>query len=251
MYNYIDRIEVLKMKPFIKWAGGKEKELPIILENLPKKFERYIEPFVGGGAVYFALNKPNSIINDKCDELINLYNFIKSGNKEFLLKLNELFHNWSLLEKVIENNSKELLDLYKNYCNEIVEDNNLKIKYNDKICEFVISHSEEFNGVLTNHFNIRIDNFIHEIQKNLLSKIRRMCKISKNKGNLTDNNILENMEASLKSAFYMHFRYLYNNRNELDNYGVNKKWDINSNNINNVLNSNVLFYKRILLCLNV
>ena len=204
------------MKPFIKWAGGKEKELPIILENLPKKFERYIEPFVGGGAVYFALNKPNSIINDKSDELINLYNFIKSGNKEFLSKLNELFHNWSLLEKVIENNSKELLNLYKNYCNEIVEDNNLKIKYNDKICEFVISHSEEFNGVLTNQFNIKIDNFIHEIQKNLLSKIRRMCKISKNKGNLTDNNILENMEASLKSAFYMHFRYLYNNRNELD-----------------------------------
>ena len=78
MYNYIDRIEVLKMKPFIKWAGGKEKELPIILENLPKKFERYIEPFVGGGAVYFALNKPNSIINDKSDELINLYNFITS-----------------------------------------------------------------------------------------------------------------------------------------------------------------------------
>ena len=204
------------MKPFIKWAGGKEKELPIILENLPKKFERYIEPFVGGGAVYFALNKPNSIINDKSDELINLYNFIKSGNKEFLSKLNELFHNWSLLEKVIENNSKELLNLYKNYCNEIVEDDNLKIKYNDKICEFVISHSEEFNGVLTNHFNIRIDNFIHEIQKNLLSKIRRMWKISKNKGNLTDSNILENMEASLKSAFYMHFRYLYNNRNELD-----------------------------------
>ena len=204
------------MKPFIKWAGGKEKELPIILENLPKNFERYIEPFVGGGAVYFALNKPNSIINDKSDELINLYNFIKNGNKKFLTKLNELFYNWTLLEKVIENNSKELLDLYKNYCKKIVKDNNLKIKYNDKICEFVISHSEEFNGVLTNNFNIKIDNFIHEIQKNLLSKIGRMCKISKKKGKLTDSNILENMEASLKSAFYMHFRYLYNNREELN-----------------------------------
>ena len=204
------------MKPFIKWAGGKENELPIILENLPKNFERYIEPFVGGGALYFALNKSNSIINDKSDELINLYNFIKSGNKEFLTKLNELFHNWSLLEKVIENNSKELLDLYKNYCNEVNENSNLKIRYNDRICEFVISHSEEFNGVLTNHFNIRIDNFIHEIQKNLLSKIRRMCKISNNSGNLTDSNILENMESALKSAFYMHFRYLYNNRSELN-----------------------------------
>lgn len=204
------------MKPFIKWAGGKEKELPIILDNMPKSYERYIEPFVGGGAVYFALNNPNSIINDKSDELISLYKFIQSGNKEFLTKLDELFHNWTLLEKIIENNSKELLDLYKNYCNETIKDKNLKIKYNDKICEFVLHHSEEFNGILNNNFNIRIDNFIHEIQKNLLSKINRMCKISKARGSLTDRNILENMEAALKSAFYMHFRYLYNNKDELN-----------------------------------
>lgn len=204
------------MKPFIKWAGGKEKELPIILENLPKNYDRYIEPFVGGGAVYFAINNTNSIINDKSDELINLYKFIQSGNKEFITKIKELYHNWTLLEKVIENNSTELLNLYKSYYNEKKDDKSLKIKYNDKICEFVIKHSEEFNGVLTNNFNIRIDNFIHEIQKNLLSKISRMCKIFKTKGKLSDDNILENMESSLKSAFYMHFRYLYNNKDELN-----------------------------------
>lgn len=43
-----------------------------------------------------------------------------------------------------------------------------------------------------------------------------MCKISKARGNLSDKNILENMEAALKSAFYMHFRYLYNYRKELN-----------------------------------
>ena len=50
------------VKSFIKWAGGKEKELPIILSNLPDKFERYIEPFVGGGSVYLNIN---------CDDPIN------------------------------------------------------------------------------------------------------------------------------------------------------------------------------------
>ncbi len=204
------------MKPFIKWAGGKEKELPIILDNMPTSYERYVEPFVGGGAVYFALNNPNSIINDKSDELINLYKYIQNGNEQFLAKLDELFYNWTLLEKVIENNSKELLGLYKNYCKETIRDKKLKIKYNDIICEFVIHHSDEFNGVLTNNFNIKIDNFIHEIQKNLLSKISRMCKISETRGSLTDSNILENMESALKSAFYMHFRYLYNNKDELN-----------------------------------
>ena len=39
---------MINRKPFIKWAGGKEKEWPIIKENLPKEFSRYVEPFVGG-----------------------------------------------------------------------------------------------------------------------------------------------------------------------------------------------------------
>lgn len=203
------------MKPFIKWAGGKEKELSIILENMPSNFDRYIEPFVGGGAVYFAVNNKNSIINDKSEELINIYKLIKNGNSEFLNKLNELYHNWILLEKVVENNEEELLDLYKDYCNEANYDENTKTKYKDKICEFVIHHSDEFNGVLTENMNIRIDNFINEIEKNLFSKIDRMHKISIKKGNLSDNDILDNMESALKSAFYMHFRYLYNNNDKL------------------------------------
>ena len=58
------------MNPIIKWAGGKEKELPYIKENLPSNIKRYIEPFIGGGAVYFNLNVKKSIINDKSEELI-------------------------------------------------------------------------------------------------------------------------------------------------------------------------------------
>lgn len=204
------------MKTFIKWAGGKEKELPVILANLPQTFHRYIEPFVGGGAVYFAMNAKDSIINDKSEELICLYRFIQNGYKEFISNIERLYHNWNSLETVIMNNSKELLRLYKNYCKEEKENKLVKVKYNDKICDFVIRHAEEFNGVLTEQFNIKIDNFIHEIQKNLYSKICRMCKIENIKGKLSDENILENMEASLKSAFYMHFRYLYNNKKEFE-----------------------------------
>ena len=69
------------MNPIIKWAGGKEKELPYIKESLPDNINRYIEPFVGGGAVYFNLNIKNSIINDKSEELINLYKCIKKQDK--------------------------------------------------------------------------------------------------------------------------------------------------------------------------
>lgn len=207
------------IKSFIKWAGGKEKELPIILSNLPDKFERYIEPFVGGGSVYLNINCDKSIINDKSDELILLYNMIKNNNQKFIKKLKEINKNWILLENIVENNSKELLLLYKNYSKQVKKEKinkRIKVNYSDKIYEFVLEHSEEFNGLLSEHFNIKIDNFLSEVKKNLLSKIERMRKIELNRGKMSDLNILENLECAFKSAYYMHFRYLYNNRLELE-----------------------------------
>ena len=206
-------------KSFIKWAGGKEKELPIILSNLPKKYNRYIEPFVGGGSVYLNINCKDSIINDKSDELIMLYNMIKTNNKEFIKKLKEINHNWVLLENIVANNSKELLNLYNGYVlskKKSINNKKIKTDYSDKIYEFVLSHAEEFNGLMTEHFNIRIDNFLSEVKKNMISKIERMSKIEDARGKMTDENILENLECALKSAFYMHFRYLYNNKIDLE-----------------------------------
>lgn len=206
-------------KSFIKWAGGKVKELPIILSNLPKKYNRYIEPFVGGGSVYLNINCKDSIINDKSDELIMLYNMIKTNNKEFIKKLKEINHNWVLLENIVANNSKELLNLYNGYVlskKKSINNKKIKTDYSDKIYEFVLSHAEEFNGLMTEHFNIRIDNFLSEVKKNMISKIERMSKIEDARGKMTDENILENLECALKSAFYMHFRYLYNNKIDLE-----------------------------------
>ena len=103
------------MKTFIKWAGGKEKELPIIMDNLPENFERYIEPFVGGGAVFLNINCKNNIINDKSDELMLLYKMIKNKNEEFINSLNDINKNWIRIEKIVTDNSKELIDIYLTY----------------------------------------------------------------------------------------------------------------------------------------
>lgn len=43
------------MKPMLKYVGGKQKEIPCFLEHIPEKFDTYIEPFLGGGAVFFHL----------------------------------------------------------------------------------------------------------------------------------------------------------------------------------------------------
>lgn len=103
------------MKTFIKWAGGKEKELPIIMKNLPEHYDRYVEPFVGGGAVFLNIDCDKNIINDKSNELILLYKMIKSGNKDFINSLNDINKNWLRIEKIVTDHSKELINIYLKY----------------------------------------------------------------------------------------------------------------------------------------
>ncbi len=67
------------VQPFLKWAGGKRQLLPYIKSFIPQSFDRYFEPFVGGGAVLFDLQHPKAFINDANGELINLYKVIRNN----------------------------------------------------------------------------------------------------------------------------------------------------------------------------
>lgn len=75
--------------PFLKWVGGKRQLMPSIVEHLPKNINdyKYIEPFIGGGAVLFNLQPKNAIINDFNEELINVYQVIKNNLKELIVDL--------------------------------------------------------------------------------------------------------------------------------------------------------------------
>ena len=60
-------------RPVLKWAGGKQQLLPQLLSRVPKTYGRYIEPFFGGGALFFALAPQNAVIADSNAEIISLY----------------------------------------------------------------------------------------------------------------------------------------------------------------------------------
>lgn len=72
------------MKPLFKWTGGKSDELQHIRKHFPVNFDIYIEPFVGGGAVFFDLNPDKAVINDIHPELTAFYRQIKDGNATHL-----------------------------------------------------------------------------------------------------------------------------------------------------------------------
>ncbi|MDO8294388.1 MAG: DNA adenine methylase [Gallionella sp.] len=60
-------------RPLLKWAGGKSQLLGEILPKMPQKYGRFIEPFFGGGALFFAVHPVGGIIADSNPELVNLY----------------------------------------------------------------------------------------------------------------------------------------------------------------------------------
>ena len=70
-------IATTSARPFLKWAGGNSQLLPHLLELAPKQFDKYIEPFVGGGAMFFASGNSNSVLADSNDELVITYTTVR------------------------------------------------------------------------------------------------------------------------------------------------------------------------------
>jgi len=68
------------LKPIIKWSGGKSDEIKMFEQYFPESYVKYIEPFVGGGSVFFYINPNNAVISDVHTELIDLYKNIADGN---------------------------------------------------------------------------------------------------------------------------------------------------------------------------
>jgi DNA adenine methylase len=71
----------------VKWAGGKTRLVPEILARFPDRFGRYHEPFVGGGAVFFALTPRSAVLSDVNDELIEAYRALRDAPMEVISAL--------------------------------------------------------------------------------------------------------------------------------------------------------------------
>lgn len=95
------------IKPFLKWAGGKTQLLPIIMERTPDNIEeikRYIEPFIGAGAVFFEFIKHDTfeeyIINDINTRLVNLYITIRDNIEELIDELTKIKNEYFSREDI-------------------------------------------------------------------------------------------------------------------------------------------------------
>lgn len=211
------KINIIKAKipsglsPIIKWPGGKEKELKYIFDYLPK-FERYYEPFVGGGSVFMAMNANDYFINDFSYELIELYKNISSQNKDFFNYAYSIDKSWQAAYNFFINNSKELVTLYIAYRNDNIEKDELK----SKIKAFCNNNNAAINKIIED-FSTLPSCLDKELETNIFRKMTRMKVLENQKNYLPEKDLYDNIETAIKSALYMNYRFLYNNKSVINN----------------------------------
>jgi DNA adenine methylase len=110
------------MKPLVKYRGGKSKEIPHLEKHIPKFRGRYIEPFFGGGAMFFYLEPKQAIINDINSKLMGFYKGVKSD-------FDNLQKELSLIEKVYHINRRKFEELKAKTPTERVDDDNETLYY--------------------------------------------------------------------------------------------------------------------------
>lgn len=95
-------------KPFLKWAGGKTQLLDELLKKVPEKTNRYIEPFIGGGAMFFALQPRAGVIADSNPELVNVYRCVADNVEQVIEHLEKLKNTESFFYKMRALNFNDL-----------------------------------------------------------------------------------------------------------------------------------------------
>ncbi|HWY34307.1 MAG TPA: DNA adenine methylase [Nitrosopumilaceae archaeon] len=153
MKQQYKQITALVPKPFVKWAGGKRQLLPILSQHIPKNFDAYFEPFLGGGAVLFHLISQNSqlkcFVSDLNSTLILSYVTIRD-------KVDELITS---LEEHSENYFKNTEEYYYQ-----VRDSNPK-KQIDQVSRLIFLNKTCFNGLYRvnskGKFNVPIGRYVN------------------------------------------------------------------------------------------
>lgn len=134
------------VSPFLKWVGGKRQLIPQISELLPAKIRelKYIEPFIGGGALFFHLQPKKALINDANEELINVYKVIRDFPEELIQDLSKHDNEAEYFYKI------RSLDRDDNYKNLSPIEKASRVIYLNKTCFnglYRVNSAGEFNAL--------------------------------------------------------------------------------------------------------
>ena len=198
-----------KIKPIIKWTGGKYREFALF-ENYIPTFERYIEPFFGGGGVFFALQpKTPVVINDKSKDLIRFYKQI--GENDFKNALYQYATAWDEITQLANQFWEKSGVVFSDFVQQQIKLETLADAISTELPKLVT----QFPVLNNKQFTIDPAMFVSYLKNSILDKSVRIKRIS-NREKRTFNNLQlkDHFETGIKSGMYLYFRMLMNKNAE-------------------------------------
>lgn len=188
------------MKPLVKYRGGKSKEIPHLIKHIPCFTGRYIEPFFGGGALYFYLEPKKAIINDINSKLMAFYKGVKSDFELLSKELQEIEKTYLINRRKFEELKAKTPDLRVDDENEAlyyqIRDmfNDLtEKKYSDALLYFFINKTA-YSGMIRynakGEFNVPYGRYAN-LNTSLVTKVHSKLLANTEIYNLDYMNIFE------------------------------------------------------------
>ncbi len=190
------------MQPLIKWPGGKSSEIEYIKDIIPSDYQRYIEPFCGGAAVYFYLEPSKAIINDISQNLTSFYKLIKEEDLSFKSYMYELNLMWDNIKIKSKTSISELKILFKKYKLGNIEKDEIKTLLQKYVLELL---KTENYSVLDNSLLIK------EMKRTLVDKFFKTYNNEiKLCVELSNEDLEENLLTGISGGIYMAVRTEFN-----------------------------------------
>ena len=192
------------MKPLLKWPGGKGREISQVYGMIPS-FTRYIEPFFGGGAMFFHLMPRQAAINDTAHDLLEFYHMVRSRNPEFQACMRAYAESFQGLLDLGRKNVTHLLGVFSQVAD-----------YPQGAHETMTTLLEGWMPEIMKFFSHPIvlneEVFRKELEDSLWDKL---CRTEQNnrKSPFSPDDLAENLVTGLSSGYYLYFRSVYNDWN--------------------------------------
>lgn len=194
-----------KLRPLIKWTGGKYDEFPLFANHIPH-FERYIEPFFGGGGVFFALQpKVPAFLNDKSSDLINFYQQI--GQEQFKNALLQYAVAWEEIGALNTLLWTACATPFVNFIKRDADEESLRAPLLKNLNAFF----KDKPTLNLKDFIIDVVQFQTTLLASIIDKAKRIKRISKNELRVfTKKEMMTHFETGIRGGTYLFFRKILN-----------------------------------------
>lgn len=192
------------MKPLIKWPGGKSGEIRQF-EYLIPDYDRYIEPFAGGAALYFHLKPVEAVLNDQSRELMRFYRMVREQNAAFRRILDLYCRSFGALKEACERQYPQILKLYRLY--EAAADQEMDIRelrIQDQLTRRIALAPEDIGELAPD-----LEEYLRIMQGAAEDKYTRTV-VNDRRHPLSAKDLKNNLVTGFTGGFYLYFRTVFN-----------------------------------------